>query len=159
MTSIATGRRLSAHATRANSSLAPKKLASAIAAALAMPAIGWQTALAQEPGQRLEEVVVTGSRIVRRDYSANSPLQTVDRSAFEQQNSIALETALNDLPQFVPAAQGVTQLQDQSQMTDNFTTLTAGASTISLRGSARTEISSCSTVIVPCPSTQRWLST
>ena len=58
----------------------------------------------------------------------------IDRSAFEQQNSIALETALNELPQFVPAAQGMTQLQDQSQITDNFATLTAGASTISLRG-------------------------
>jgi outer membrane receptor protein involved in Fe transport len=111
------------------------RLALSIASALAAPAIGWQTAAAQEPAaEPLEEVVVTGSRIVRRDYAANSPLQTLDRSAFEQQNSIALETALNELPQFVPAAQGVTQLQDQSQMTDNFTTLTAGASTVSLRG-------------------------
>ena len=114
-----------------------KRLALSIASALAAPAVGWQTAVAQQPTAAqppLEEVVVTGSRIVRRDYDANSPLQTLDRSAFEQQNSIALETALNDLPQFVPAAQGVTQLQDQSQMTDNFTTLTAGASTVSLRG-------------------------
>jgi iron complex outermembrane receptor protein len=102
-----------------------------------MPAFGIRTAAAQAPAaqpQQLEEVVVTGSRIVRRDYEANSPLQTVDRSAFEQQNSIGLETALNNLPQFVPAAQGLTQLQDQSQMTDNFPTLTSGASTISLRG-------------------------
>ncbi len=112
-----------------------KRLALSIASALAAPVVGWHTAAAQEPAaQPLEEVVVTGSRIVRRDYEANSPLQTLDRSAFEQQNSIALETALNELPQFVPAAQGVTQLQDQSQMTDNFTTLTAGASTVSLRG-------------------------
>ena len=86
------------------------------------------------PQQQPEEITVTGSRIVRRDFDANSPLQTVDASAFESQSSIALETALNDLPQFVPAAQGMTQLQDQSQLTDNFTTLTAGASTISLRG-------------------------
>jgi outer membrane receptor protein involved in Fe transport len=112
-------------------------LARAIAAALALPAVGPQLGHAQDapqPQQQVEEVFVTGSRIVRRDYEANSPLQTVDRSAFESQSSIALETALNDLPQFVPAAQGMTQLQDQSQLTDNFTTLTAGASTISLRG-------------------------
>jgi iron complex outermembrane receptor protein len=118
-------------------SLERKQLASAIAAALAIPALGLQTAHAQEPSaqtQQPEEVLVTGSRIVRRDYDANSPLQTVDRGAFESQNSIGLETVLNELPQFVPAAQGATQLQDQSQMTDNFTTLTAGASTISLRG-------------------------
>jgi outer membrane receptor protein involved in Fe transport len=113
-------------------SLRPKKLASAVAAALAVPAFGLPTTHAQEAEP--EEVVVTGSRIVRRDYEANSPLQTVDRNAFQAQSSIALETALNDLPQFVPAAQGMTQLQDQSQLTDNFTTLTAGASTISLRG-------------------------
>jgi iron complex outermembrane recepter protein len=118
-------------------SLKRKQLASAVAAALALPAIGMQPVYAQEPAaqqQQPEEITVTGSRIVRRDYDANSPLQTVDRSAFENQNSISLETALNDLPQFVPAAQGLTQLQDQSQMTDNFTTLTSGASTVSLRG-------------------------
>lgn len=110
-------------------------LASAIAAALAIPAATWSVAShAQDGAGSPEEITVTGSRIVRRDYEANSPLQTVDRNAFESQSSIALESALNDLPQFVPAAQGMTQLQDQSQMTDNFTTLTAGASTISLRG-------------------------
>src|SRR5262245_18443661 len=111
-----------------------RRLALAIASALAAPAVGWQTAAAQEQAaEPLEEVVVTGSRIVRRDYEANSPRQTLDRSAFEQQNSIALETALNELPQFVRADQGVTLLQDHSQMTDNFTTLTACAFTVSLR--------------------------
>ena len=118
-------------------SLERKRLAVAVATALAIPAVGLQTAKAQQPTaqqQQPEEITVTGSRIVHRDYDANSPLQTIDKSSFEQQNSIALETVLNDLPQFVPAAQGLTQLQDQSQMTDNFTTLTSGASTISLRG-------------------------
>ena len=128
-------RRRVARAPNRPMSLKRKQLASAVAAALAVPAIGMQTVYAQEPtAQQPEEITVTGSRIVRRDYDANSPLQTVDRSAFENQNSISLETALNDLPQFVPAAQGLTQLQDQSQMTDNFTTLTSGASTVSLRG-------------------------
>src|SRR5688500_5470609 len=111
-------------------SLKRKTLARAVAATLALPTVGAQLGHAQEapaPQQGVEEVFVTGSRIVRRDYEANSPLQTVDASAFESQSSIALETALNDLPQFVPAAQGMTQLQDQSQLTDNFTTLTAGA--------------------------------
>jgi iron complex outermembrane receptor protein len=115
-----------------------KKLAVAVATALALPTIGLQSAHAQQQTPQAqaqpEEITVTGSRIVRRDYDANSPIQTIDKNSFEQQNSIALETALNQLPQFVPAAQGLTQLQDQSQMTDNFTTLTSGASTISLRG-------------------------
>ncbi len=126
-------------------SLRPNKLAYAIAAALALPAVGMRVAHAQagppaqqqaqpQQNQQIEEVTVTGSRIARRDYTANSPIQTIDKSAFENQTSIGLESALNDLPQFVPAATGMTQLQDQSQMTDNFPTLTAGASTISLRG-------------------------
>ena len=129
-------RRRVARTPKASVYLERKKLAVAIATAIAAPTIGWHTAAAQQPAaqQQPEEITVTGSRIVRRDYEANSPLQTVDRDAFEKQNSIALETVLNELPQFVPAAQGLTQLQDQSQMTDNFTTLTAGASTISLRG-------------------------
>ena len=129
------GRAFRARMPAASGSIKPKKLACAVATALAIPAVGLQTARAQEAQQQpLEEVLVTGSRIVRRDFDANSPLTTVDASAFESQSSIAIETALNDLPQFVPAAQGMTQLQDQSQLTDNFTTLTAGASTISLRG-------------------------
>src|SRR6185503_7745216 len=124
-----------ARAPRTSVSLQRKQLSIAIAATLAFPAISLHTAQAQDaPADTLEQIVITGSRIVRRDYDANSPIQTIDRSAFESQNSIALETALNELPQFVPAAQGMTQLQDQSQITDNFATLTAGASTISLRG-------------------------
>lgn len=88
----------------------------------------------QQQQQQLEEVTVTGSRIVRRDYSANSPIQTINKSSLEAQTSIGLETALNQLPQFVPAATGLTQLQDQANLTDNDPTVTAGASTISLRG-------------------------
>ena len=84
-------------------SLNRNQLALAIATALAFP-ISLQTANAQNaPPDELEQITVTGSRIVRRDYEANSPIQTIDRNAFEQQNSIALETALNELPQFVPA--------------------------------------------------------
>ncbi len=113
-------------------SIRPTKLAVAITTALMLPALGPQTAHSQD--EQLEEVLVTGSRIVRRDATANSPIQTVDRQAFESTAAIGLESVLNDLPQFVPAAQGLAQLQDQSQFTDNFTTLTAGASTISLRG-------------------------
>ena len=111
-----------------------KRLALSIASALAAPAVGWHSALAQEPTAQPRRN--HRHRFAHRPARLRSqqPDPDLDRSAFEQQNSIALETALNELPQFVPAAQGMTQLQDQSQITDNFTTLTAGASTISLRG-------------------------
>jgi len=110
--------------------LKPHKLASAIAMALALPAIV-PTSHAQEPA--LEEIVITGSRIVRRDYEANSPIQTIDASSFEAQSAIAIEDTLNDLPQFVPAATGYTQVQD-GELINTGSTTTAGAATVSLRG-------------------------
>ena len=76
-------------------------------------------ALAQEASdaeEAVEEVVVTGSRIVRRDMVANSPLLTVDREIFEDNAFISVEQALNDLPQFMAggvnmSAGAVTNLQ------------------------------------------------
>jgi len=49
----------------------------------------------------VEEVVVTGSRIVRRDLEVNSPLVTIDRELFEDSAFISVEQALNELPQFM----------------------------------------------------------
>ena len=87
---------------------------------------------AQEPPEaqeQLDEITVTGSRIVRQDFTANSPIQTVDQQMFEQTSAIGVETILNRLPQFVPA---VTQFStgDVQQTATN----TVGASTVSLRG-------------------------
>ncbi|MET0292058.1 MAG: TonB-dependent receptor [Steroidobacteraceae bacterium] len=81
----------------------------------------------------VEQVVVTGSRITRRDFEANSPIQTVDASALENQSAIALEDTLNDLPQFTPAATAYTQVQD-GELINTGSTTTAGAATLSLRG-------------------------
>ncbi len=55
----------------------------------------------------LEEVVVTGSRIVRRDLTTNSPLLTVDRQMFEDHAFISVEQALNELPQFMVGGAGM----------------------------------------------------
>jgi outer membrane receptor protein involved in Fe transport len=87
-------------------------------------------AMAQEEESLVtEEVVVTGSRIPRRDFTANAPITTIDESIFEETNSIGVETVLNQLPQFVPA---VTQFA--SFDVENTATNTVGASTVSLRG-------------------------
>jgi outer membrane receptor protein involved in Fe transport len=51
----------------------------------------------------LEEVTVTGSRILRRDYEANSPLVTVDSAALEQKSGLNVESYLNQLPAYNPA--------------------------------------------------------
>src|SRR5688572_7451003 len=81
------------------------------------------------PRSQLEEVVVTGTRIVRQDLVANSPIQTVDSEFFENSSTVAIETMLNQLPQFVPA---ITQF-DTGNVQPSATN-TTGANTISLRG-------------------------
>ena len=77
----------------------------------------------------LEEITVTGSRIVRQDFTANSPVQTVDQQMFEQTSAVGVETILNRLPQFVPAVTQFTTGDVQQTATN-----TVGASTVSLRG-------------------------
>ena len=59
---------------------------------------------AQDAGEEaIEEIVTTGSRIVRRDFQSASPIATVDAEYFEQVASITVESVLNTLPQFVPS--------------------------------------------------------
>jgi outer membrane receptor protein involved in Fe transport len=62
----------------------------------------------REPGSSsepvIEEVVVTGSRILRRDYFAPSPLVTMDRDAIEIAAQPTLEESLKRLPQVTPDA-------------------------------------------------------
>ena len=106
-------------------------LSSAVAVALAgLSTAGYVQAQEQEGEQRpLEEITVTGSRIVRQDFTANSPIQTVDQQMFEQTSAIGVETILNRLPQFVPAVTQFTTGDVQQTATN-----TVGASTVSLRG-------------------------
>ncbi|HEY3516538.1 MAG TPA: TonB-dependent receptor plug domain-containing protein, partial [Gammaproteobacteria bacterium] len=75
-------------------------LASAISAILGAGAT--QPAHSQE-GPSLEEITVTGSRIVRRDLEASSPLMTIDTQRLDQSSTISVETILNQMPQFTPA--------------------------------------------------------
>jgi outer membrane receptor protein involved in Fe transport len=79
----------------------------------------------------LEEVTVTGSRIVRRDLDAASPIFTVEPAAFEETSTLGVETVLNQLPQFVPA--------NTQYLTNNIfptATSTPGTATLNLRGLA-----------------------
>lgn len=82
-----------------------------------------------QDGATAEEITVTGSRIRRQDFEANSPITTVDSALFEETSTVGVETILNQLPQFVP---GVTQFETGN--VQNEATSTVGASTVSLRG-------------------------
>jgi outer membrane receptor protein involved in Fe transport len=50
----------------------------------------------------VEEVVVTGSRIARRDFTSNAPVTSVDRETLILTNTVNTEQLLNSLPQTVP---------------------------------------------------------
>lgn len=112
----------------------PRKiLSTSVAAALAVGLAA--QAPAQDDDSRLEEITITGSRIIRRDFEANSPIQTIDAEMFEENSALAIEYTLNQLPQFVPAATQFTNIAD-GELINTGATLTAGASTLSLRGLA-----------------------
>jgi iron complex outermembrane recepter protein len=108
-------------------------------------------ALAQEaqPPARdeevLEEVQITGSRILRKDLDSSSPLVTISAEVLENRANLAIESALNELPQFIPALTGFSDINRQQQLgaaSSQFNTSqitfsagnTVGATNVSLRG-------------------------
>ncbi|MES2604696.1 MAG: TonB-dependent receptor [Pseudomonadota bacterium] len=93
-------------------------------------ALGAIAPAAYAQDDELEEVLVTGSRIVRRDYQANSPIVTVDAAALETRNGLNVESYLNQLPSFNPAASPTTMEDDIQPTAVN----AVGIATISLRG-------------------------
>ncbi|RIV82425.1 TonB-dependent receptor [Aurantiacibacter xanthus] len=74
-------------------------------------------------------IVVTGSRIQRRDFEASSPIVTAGEDLFENSSTAAIETSLNKLPAFTPVQ--TPSLGGDVQPT---ATSTPGAATVSLRG-------------------------
>ncbi len=77
------------------------------------------------------EVVVTGSRIARRDYTAQTPIVSVSSQAFENKGQPELENTLNQLPQFQA---GLNNQISQAQQVQPTATSTPGAVALNLRG-------------------------
>jgi iron complex outermembrane receptor protein len=106
-------------------------VAAAVAAVLSsVPA---QPALAQEAGADddvLSEVIVTGSRIARRDFDSDSPIVTMSSDQITSTSEIGVEQSLNKMPQFVP---GQNQFSDAGSITVTPRT-TPGIATANLRG-------------------------
>jgi len=71
----------------------------AASALFAAPAM----AQSQDDEDQVDDIVVTGSRIARQDYVANSPIVTVTAEDFQATGSVNIETLINDLPQFTPS--------------------------------------------------------
>ena len=49
-----------------------------------------------------DAIVVTGSRLVRPELDAPSPVTTVDSETFDLTGTVTVETLLNELPQLIP---------------------------------------------------------
>lgn len=113
-------------------SLLPKKsyLALSVSAALSLTAASNLVVAQETSTDALEEVVVTGSRIMRRDYTSNSPIVTVDAADLENRSGLNIESYLNELPNFNPANSPVTTEQDIQISAVN----SVGIATVSLRG-------------------------
>jgi iron complex outermembrane recepter protein len=78
----------------------------------------------------LSEVVVTGTRILRRDYSSPSPIVTVPVDQLQQTSQVSIDQALSMLPQFNPGANQINQAFNVQATS----TSTPGAATANLRG-------------------------
>src|ERR1700754_3289467 len=111
--------------------LTPSLLSISAAVSAALAAGGAAPIHAQEARrEEVAEVTVTGSRITRRDYEANSPIVTIDTEAFERQAGQNVESYLNQLPNYNPASSPTTTEDDIQPTAVN----SVGIATISLRG-------------------------
>ncbi|WP_426173944.1 TonB-dependent receptor domain-containing protein [Massilia sp. TWR1-2-2] len=52
---------------------------------------------------KVATVVVTGSKIARRDYASPSPIVTTAKEVLQESGNITLEATLNQMPQFTPS--------------------------------------------------------
>lgn len=78
--------------------------------------------------EKAGDIVVTGSRIQRADYTAESPIVSIGQSAIQNNGTPALDQALNTLPQFTGSASG------QSPTATTGQARSAGRATANLRG-------------------------
>ncbi|HTN14204.1 MAG TPA: TonB-dependent receptor [Sphingomonadaceae bacterium] len=91
------------------------------------PAYG-QEAPAAVDEEDAAPIIVTGSRIIRKDFTATSPIVTVGADLLEESSAINIEANLNKLPQFAPA---LTQFDTQGLQAN--ANVTIGVATVSLR--------------------------
>ena len=58
-----------------------------------------------------QDIIVTGSRISRRDFQSDSPISTINSSAIAASGQPSLDRAIGELPQFA-ASQGASEVGD-----------------------------------------------
>ncbi len=127
-----------------NSTIGQTLRVALLATTVGLGAMAWSApALAQQQNddeaKADQAIVVTGSRIARKDYTSNSPTVTVDDKFLQQSSTAAIENQLNKLPQFV-VSQSATVKNNEGGLVpaggdiQPNSTNTPGAATVSLRG-------------------------
>lgn len=96
------------------------------------PASAGAPATSAEVPEKMPDIIITGSRIKRRDYESESPIVTLNSEAFQNTSSVDLETVMNQQPQFVVA--GNQSALSSAQNPFPSATSTPGAATLNLRG-------------------------
>jgi len=104
------------YCSRKTSWLVGTAVAAAISGSLAITAHAAEpsAAKAEVKPTEIEEVQVTGSRIVRKDLNTNSPLVTVGREKLDENTYISIEQTLNELPQFMAGGSGLGAFSTQT---------------------------------------------
>lgn len=87
-----------------------------------------QSGAADSADSGSDTIVVTGSRILRRDFESNSPILTVNEDVLEASSTASIESNLNRLPQFTPD-----KTPEQGGDIQPTATNTPGSATVSLR--------------------------
>jgi iron complex outermembrane recepter protein len=113
--------------------------AAVFAAAFAACALIPTQSSAQDSGKEnadeaIEEIVVIGSRLRRRDYDAPSPVSTIDREALYASGQGTLEAALSQMPQFIPSLDRTANNPGNGRAYVNLRGLGAGRTLVMLNG-------------------------
>jgi outer membrane receptor protein involved in Fe transport len=77
-------------------------LATAVSAILATDVVPAQEVEEEVGDRQVEEIIVTGSRIKRRDFNSPSPITSINREAIAASSEATMEALLNELPQVAP---------------------------------------------------------
>jgi iron complex outermembrane receptor protein len=95
----------------------------------AAPAAGSAPVAEEKPTAQIEEVIVTGSRIARPDFTSSVPIVTETNETIHEAGKVNLETALEQMPQFAGSF-------DESYNAEN--SGGGGRATVNLRGLGET---------------------
>lgn len=74
-------------------------LAGALLLGMNLPANAQENAENADTDEEIEEIIVTGSRILRNDLDSSSPLVQIESTEFEYQGTVRVEDMLRNLPQ------------------------------------------------------------